>query len=128
TARVAVITAGPWTEGLLAGTLPRDPRLTVTVQQGRYFAPRPGAGSWPTLIAWPPRGPGWYAGAAPGGAPGGKGRGPHARPAGEAARRPVYRARPGAGSGGVGVRARPPAGPGPGRAGRGDLPVHEDRG
>jgi len=70
TARVAVITAGPWTEGLLAGTLPRDPRLTVTVQQVRYFAPRPGAGSWPTLIEWPPEGLCWYAVPAVGGAPG----------------------------------------------------------
>src|SRR5262249_55767797 len=70
TAPVAVITAGPCTRGLLAGPLPRDPRLAVTVQQVRYFAPRPGAGSWPTLIEWPPEGLCWYAVPAVGGAPG----------------------------------------------------------
>jgi sarcosine oxidase len=70
TARAAVITAGPWAGGLLAGLLPQDPRLTVTVQQVRYFAPRPGAGSWPTLIEWPPEGLCWYAVPAAGGAPG----------------------------------------------------------
>ena len=70
TARTAVIAAGPWAGGLLAGLLPQDPRLTVTVQQVRYFAPRPGAGSWPTLIEWPPEGLCWYAVPAAGGAPG----------------------------------------------------------
>ena len=70
TARAAVIAAGPWAGGLLAGLLPRDPRLTVTVQQVRYFAARPGTGPWPTLIEWPPEGLVWYAVPAVGGAPG----------------------------------------------------------
>ena len=65
-----MIAAGPWAGGLLAGLLPRDPRLTVTVQQVRYFAPRPGAGPWPTLIEWPPEGLCWYSVPAVGGAPG----------------------------------------------------------
>ena len=70
TARVAVVTAGPWAQGLLAGTLPQVPRLTATVQQVRYFAPRAGTGPWPTLIEWPPEGLCWYAVPAAGGAPG----------------------------------------------------------
>lgn len=70
-ARAAVIAAGPWSEGLLAGAVPRVPRLTATVQQVRYFAARgAGGGRWPTLIEWPSAGPGWYvvpmAGSAPG--------------------------------------------------------------
>jgi len=70
TARAAVVTAGPWAQGLLAGALPRVPRLTVTVQQVRYFAPRDPATRWPTLIEWPPAGLCWYAVPAAGGAPG----------------------------------------------------------
>jgi len=70
TARAAVITAGPWAQGVLAGTLPHTPRLTATVQQVRYFAPRDPAAAWPTLIEWPPEGLCWYAVPAVGGAPG----------------------------------------------------------
>jgi sarcosine oxidase len=70
TARAAVIAAGPWAGGLLAGLLPQDPRLAVTVQQVRYFTPRPGVGRWPTLIEWEPEGLVWYAVPAVGGAPG----------------------------------------------------------
>jgi monomeric sarcosine oxidase len=70
TARTAVITAGPWAQGVLAGALPQAPRLTVTVQQVRYYAPRDPAASWPTLIEWPPEGLCWYAVPAVGGAPG----------------------------------------------------------
>ena len=69
-ARVAVVTAGPWAQGLLAGALPRVPRLTVTVQQVRYFAPRDPAAAWPTLIEWPPEGLCWYVVPAAGVAPG----------------------------------------------------------
>jgi sarcosine oxidase len=39
-ARVAVIAAGGWNGPLLAGTVPRIPPLTVTLQQIRYFLPR----------------------------------------------------------------------------------------
>jgi len=70
TARAAVITAGPWAQGVLAGALSRAPRLTVTMQQVRYFAPRDPAASWPTLIEWQPEGLAWYAVPAAGGAPG----------------------------------------------------------
>ena len=56
TARAAVITAGPWAQGVLAGALPQAPRLTATVQQVRYFAPRDPATAWPTLIEWSPSG------------------------------------------------------------------------
>jgi sarcosine oxidase len=70
TARVAVITAGPWARGLLAGALPHVPPMTATVQQVRYFAPRDPAARWPTLIEWPPGGLCWYAVPAVGGAPG----------------------------------------------------------
>jgi len=70
TARVAVVTAGPWAQGLLAGALPQVPKLTATVQQVRYFAPRDPAARWPTLIEWPPEGLCWYAVPAVGGAPG----------------------------------------------------------
>jgi monomeric sarcosine oxidase len=70
TARAAVITAGPWAQGVLAGALPQIPRLTPTVQQVRYFAPRDPAAPWPTLIEWPPTGLSWYAVPAAGGAPG----------------------------------------------------------
>jgi sarcosine oxidase len=70
TARAAVITAGPWAQGVLAGALPHAPRLTATVQQVRYFAPRGPAATWPTLIEWPPEGLCWYAVPAAGVAPG----------------------------------------------------------
>ncbi|HEY2305301.1 MAG TPA: FAD-dependent oxidoreductase [Streptosporangiaceae bacterium] len=70
TARAAVITAGPWAQGVLAGALPQAPRLTATVQQVRYFAVRDPAVPWPTLIEWPPEGLCWYAVPAAGGAPG----------------------------------------------------------
>jgi sarcosine oxidase len=60
-AGVAVVTAGPWSEYLLAGALARAPRMTATLQQVRYFAPREPGGDWPTLIEWPPEGLVWYA-------------------------------------------------------------------
>jgi sarcosine oxidase len=69
-ARAAVVTAGPWAQGLLAGALPQAPRLTATVQQVRYYAPRDPAARWPALIEWPGSGPCWYAVPAAGGAPG----------------------------------------------------------
>lgn len=69
-ARVAVVTAGPWAGGLLAGVLPSVPRLTATVQQVRYYAPRRLGDRWPTLIEWPPSGLCWYAVPAVGDAPG----------------------------------------------------------
>jgi len=70
-ARVAIVAAGPWSGGLLAGAVARVPRLTVTVQQVRYFAPT-GARSarWPTLIEWPSAGPSWYVVPMAGDAPG----------------------------------------------------------
>src|SRR4029077_4149363 len=59
-AGVAVIAAGPWSERLLVGTLRRVPRLTVTLQQVRYFRPADGGGArWPTLIEWWPAGRYW---------------------------------------------------------------------
>jgi monomeric sarcosine oxidase len=70
TARVAVVTAGPWAQCVLAAALPRAPRLTATVQQVRYFAPRDPAAWWPTFIEWPPEGLCWYAVPAVGDAPG----------------------------------------------------------
>ena len=70
-ARVAIIAAGAWSEGLLAGALRRVPRLTATVQQVRYFKPRDWDGArWPTLVEWPTRGPHWYAVPMLGDAPG----------------------------------------------------------
>ena len=69
-ARVAVVTAGAWAEGLLAGAVAHVPRLTATLQQVRYFAPRAGSGPWPTLIEWPDARPCWYVVPAVGGAPG----------------------------------------------------------
>ena len=68
-AGVAVVTAGPWSERLLAGALAHPPRLTATVQQVRYFAPRD-PGGWPTFIEWPPDNAIWYAVPMTGGAPG----------------------------------------------------------
>jgi monomeric sarcosine oxidase len=70
-ARVAVIAAGPWSGRLLAGALARVPRLTVTLQQVRYFRPGgAGSGAWPTLVEWSPAGLVWYAVPMAGDAPG----------------------------------------------------------
>ena len=69
-ARVAVVTAGAWAGGLLAGAMAHVPRLTATLQQVRYFKPRDGSGPWPTLIEWPDTRPCWYVVPAEGGAPG----------------------------------------------------------
>jgi sarcosine oxidase len=70
-AGMAVIAAGPWSERLLAGTLPRVPRMTVTLQQVRYFRPTDAGGArWPTLIEWSSTDLIWYAVPMAGGAPG----------------------------------------------------------
>jgi sarcosine oxidase len=69
-AGVVVITAGPWSERLLAGALACTPRMTATLQQVQYFAPREPGGDWPTLIEWPPEGIEWYAVPMVGDAPG----------------------------------------------------------
>ena len=69
-ARVAVIAAGGWCAGLLAGAVRRVPRLTATLQQVRYFAPRAGGGAWPTLIDWSLASADWYVVPAAGDAPG----------------------------------------------------------
>jgi sarcosine oxidase len=69
-ARVVVIAAGPWAEGLLAGVVTPVPRLTVTLQQVRYFAPRGAGGAWPTLIEWLDGSLIWYVVPMEGGAPG----------------------------------------------------------
>ena len=69
-AGVAVVAAGPWSGQLLAGALARAPRLTVTLQQVRYFRPGAGAGAWPTLVEWSPAGLVWYAVPMAGDAPG----------------------------------------------------------
>jgi sarcosine oxidase len=76
-AQVAVIAAGPWSGGLLAGAVAHPLRLTATLQQVRYFAPRdraapgdPGASEWPTLIEWPSAGASWYVVPMAGDAPG----------------------------------------------------------
>jgi monomeric sarcosine oxidase len=68
-ARVAVIAAGGWCAGLLAGAVTRVPRLAVTLQRIRYFTPR-AAGGWPTLIEWSGTAAQWYAVPAVAGAPG----------------------------------------------------------
>jgi sarcosine oxidase len=68
-ARVAVIAAGGWCAGLLAGAVTRVPRLIVTLQRIRYYAPR-AAGGWPTLIEWSAAAAEWYAVPAAAGAPG----------------------------------------------------------
>ena len=128
TARTAVITAGPWAQGVLAGALPQVPRLTATVQQVRYFAPRDPAAPWPTLIEWPPDRAVLVRGARGRWRPRGEGGRAHPRPARwtrRTARSPVD---PALEARGGGVCPRPPAWPGPGRAGRGDLPVHDDLG
>jgi monomeric sarcosine oxidase len=70
-ARVAVLAAGPWSQGLLQGAVTGPPRLTATLQQVRYFAPRDrSAGRWPTLIEWPAEGVSWYVVPMAGGSPG----------------------------------------------------------
>jgi sarcosine oxidase len=89
-ARVVVIAAGGWNGSLLAGAVPRVPRLTVTLQQLRYFSPRaghaeparaeegePGRGGhaspaegWPTFIESQAGRPTWYTVPAAGDAPG----------------------------------------------------------
>jgi sarcosine oxidase len=69
-ARGAVIAAGGWCAGLLARAVTHVPRLTVTLQQVRYFAPRAAGGAWPTLIEWSGAGADWYVVPAAGGAPG----------------------------------------------------------
>jgi monomeric sarcosine oxidase len=71
-ARVAVIAAGSWAEGLLAGAVAPVPRLTVTLQQVRYFAPRGASGAWPTFIEWLDGDLVWYLVPKVGGAPGAK--------------------------------------------------------
>ncbi|HKA96223.1 MAG TPA: FAD-dependent oxidoreductase [Streptosporangiaceae bacterium] len=70
-AKVAVIAAGPWSERLLTGAVARAPRLTVTLQQVRYFRPNhTGAGAWPTWIEWSDVDLIWYAVPMAGDAPG----------------------------------------------------------
>jgi sarcosine oxidase len=69
-ARVAVVAAGAWAQGLLAGAVDPAPKMTATLQQVRYFAPRGEAGPWPTLIEWPDARPCWYTVPMAGGAPG----------------------------------------------------------
>ena len=69
-ARVAVVAAGGWCGPLLAGAVTRVPRMTVTLQQVRYFAPRAAGGAWPTLIEWSAAGADWYVVPAAGGSAG----------------------------------------------------------
>jgi sarcosine oxidase len=69
-ARVAVVTVGAWAQGLLAGAVDPAPKMTATLQQVRYFAPRGESGPWPTLIEWPDARPCWYTVPMAGGAPG----------------------------------------------------------
>jgi sarcosine oxidase len=71
-AGAAVIAAGGWCARLLAGAVPRVPRLTVTLQQVRCFAPLAASGgwAWPTLIDWSGAGAQWYVVPAAGHAPG----------------------------------------------------------
>jgi sarcosine oxidase len=72
-ANVAVIAAGPWSERLLTGAVARAPRLTVTLQQVRYFRPNDtGGGAWPTWIEWSEVDLIWYAVPKVGDAPGAK--------------------------------------------------------
>lgn len=69
-AGTAIVTAGGWMDGVLAGAVPQVPPTRVTLQRVRYFQPRAGTGDWPTVIEWQSTGPGWYsvppAGIAPG--------------------------------------------------------------
>lgn len=69
-AGAAVVTAGGWAGTLLAGAVTRVPGLAVTLQRIRYFAARPDAGEWPTLIEWNDDSTQWYTVPAAGGAPG----------------------------------------------------------
>jgi sarcosine oxidase len=79
-ARVAVVAAGGWNGSLLAGVVPRVPRLRVTLQQVSYFSARPDgddrAGAtddgpgWPTFIESQAGRPTWYTVPAAGEAPG----------------------------------------------------------
>ncbi|HEY3734819.1 MAG TPA: FAD-dependent oxidoreductase [Streptosporangiaceae bacterium] len=69
-ARAAVIAAGAWCAGLLAGAVARVPRLTATLQSVRYFSPRAPGDDWPTLIDWTSDSMGWYVVPAADGAPG----------------------------------------------------------
>jgi sarcosine oxidase len=69
-ARVAVVAAGGWCGPLLAGAVTQVPRLTVTLQQVRYFAARAAGGAWPTLIEWSAAGADWYVVPAADGTPG----------------------------------------------------------
>ncbi|MGH3159870.1 MAG: FAD-dependent oxidoreductase [Streptosporangiaceae bacterium] len=68
-ARVAVVAAGGWNGPLLAGVVPRVPRLRVTLQQISYFSPCLGSG-WPTFIESQEGRPTWYTVPAAGEAPG----------------------------------------------------------
>lgn len=69
-AAAAIVTAGGWMTGILAGAVPGVPPATVTLQRVRYFGPRAGSGGWPTIIEWQSAGPGWYAVPPAGVAPG----------------------------------------------------------
>jgi sarcosine oxidase len=69
-AGTAVITAGPWMTGLLAGVLEHVPHATPTLQQIRYYRPARADKEWPTLIDWQADGGAWYLVPQAGGAPG----------------------------------------------------------
>lgn len=69
-AGTAIVTAGGWMTGVLAGAVPRVPQAAVTLQRVRYFGPRDGSDGWPTIIEWQSAGPGWYAVPPAGVAPG----------------------------------------------------------
>ncbi len=69
-AGAAVITAGPWMTGLLAGVLEHVPHATPTLQQIRYYQPARADEEWPTLIDWQADGGAWYVVPRAGGAPG----------------------------------------------------------
>ena len=58
---MAVIAAGGWCAGLLAGAVTHVPQLTATLQRIRYFTPRVAADDWPTLIEWSGTAAEWYA-------------------------------------------------------------------
>lgn len=49
--RHVVVTAGPWAPKLLAGLVP-VPRITVTQEQPRFFAPRDPERPWPAFVHW----------------------------------------------------------------------------
>ncbi|MFE3450014.1 FAD-dependent oxidoreductase [Nonomuraea sp. NPDC059194] len=50
-ARQVVVTAGPWASRLLGGHLDL-PAIVATQEQPRFFAPREGAGPWPSFVHW----------------------------------------------------------------------------